>query len=229
VSDTAVADDAVETTAADDAVAASAAATDTETPSAPAATTLVTDDKPADDTPAVPDKYDLKLPDDSVLDESDVEELAAKARSQGLTNDQAQSQLEFANATAAKRIAALQDAVKPGGAAWLKAVETFEAQAKADPEIHPSPEGFKANIETAKRVLNQYGGNAADNKPLYDALEETGYGSHPAFLKFLLNVAKATSEGEVLPQGNTPTRKAKSDAEVFYTHPDNYINKESET
>lgn len=205
------------------------AAVETPPPDEPKKTlTAPEDSKPAES--AVPDKYELKLPDDSALAESDLEELAAKARSQGLNQDQAQALVDVANETAVKKFAAWQESVAPQGAAWRKVVERFESEAKADPQLHPSPEGFTQNIETAKTVLMKYGGTVGENKPLYDALEETGYGSHPAFLKFLLNVAKATSEGEVIPAGNRPT-KVKPDAEVMYDHPDNhkYDSQESTT
>ena len=99
--------------------------------------------------------YDLKLPENSVLDETAIERMTAYARESGLSPEAAQKQLEFLNTEVADRNVAFLESIKPGGAEWTRNVSEWETQARKDPELGGSPEKFAATVESARRVLAQ--------------------------------------------------------------------------
>jgi hypothetical protein len=149
----------------------------------------------------VPEKYDIKLPDDSLLDDGAVERIAAEARKQGLSNEQAQA---FTDAQSAA-VAEFADAEK----ARIKEIaEGWKAKAESDPEV--GGDGFKQNSELALRVVNRFG-----NEEFKKALEETGLGNHPDLFRFVVKIGKAMSEDQlVFPGAEQP--KEKSAEETFY-------------
>lgn len=226
---TAVAD-STEATAADDAaVAESTAETTASTESTEAKTMTLTTDASTESTETteaekpVEISYDLKLPENSVLDETAIERTVANARKQGLSSEAAQSQLEFLNTEVAQRETAFLESNKPGGAEWTTRVNTWEGQALKDPEIGGTPEKLQETVAVAKRVLSEV------FPPSVAAfLHETGYGSHPDIIKGLAKIGKMTSEGSFIP-GNSTVTPQKTDAEKMYDHPDNYKHTESTT
>lgn len=176
------------------------------------------DDPPASDPPAdppkkesqVPEKYDLKLPENSPLDDAVLERLAASARERGLSNEQAQSALEFASAEVVRQQEAFLAANRPGGEAWLRNVQEWETAALADPELGGTREKLQQNAQAARLVLEKY-----FPPEIKEFLNETGYGSHPAILKGLLKISKASAEGElVLPRAQGTGKR--DPVEVMY-------------
>jgi len=175
--------------------------------------------------PVVPEKYDLKLPEGSTLDPAIVQRTEAIARDLGLSNEAGQKLLEQRVKeisdleTSAKKAAedsqkALIDAWKPGGTEWVKRETQWATQAKADPELGATPEAFAVSVEKAQQALAKYG---PELKPL---LDETGFGSHPAVIKMLARIGKASSEGSLVLGTGGQIKRAASDAQVLY--PSNY-------
>lgn len=185
-----------------------------ETPTPP---TTLTGEAPAAESTDGPEKgpveYELKLPENSVLDESALEKIAAYARANGLSNEAAQAQVELLNGEVASSQAAYLESIKPGGAEWTQRVTEWEETARKDPEIGGTPEKFDASVNGAKKALRDFADPA-----LTAFLHDSGLGSHPMVIRLLSKIAKATSEGSVIPSP-APNAVQRSDAEKLYDHP----------
>jgi hypothetical protein len=146
-----------------------------------------------------PENYDLKLPEDSLLDKSAIERTAAQAKEQGLSNDAAQ---EFLN----RQSQALTDHVDKQSEAW-------EAAVKADPEI--GGDNYGESVEMARRVVARFGNDA-----LKKSLTKYGYGNHPEVVRFCANIGKAMSEDKLIQGATKPmSSKPKTAAEKLYGDP----------
>jgi len=171
-----------------------------ESGSTPAATG--TDgDTPAGDKPAdkaadqVPESYELTLPEGSPLDQSALEKTASWARERGLSNEQAQAALEYANDQAQARDAHLRAEVE------RLAYEEWPTQLQADPEY--GGEKFDQTAEHARRALAKFGTPA-----LSQALKDTGYGNHPELVKTFARIGKELADDRLEGggQGGTGSR-----------------------
>lgn len=172
-------------------------------------------------TSVVPEKYDLKLPDGSTVDPAVVQRTEAIARDLGLSNEAGQKLLdrtvkEISDLeTSAKKAAedsqkALIDAWKPGGTEWVKRETQWATQAKADPELGATPEAFAVSVEKAQQALAKYG---PELKPL---LDETGYGSHPLFIRMLARIGRGMSEGSMVMGSGGRVGASKTAEQLFY-------------
>lgn len=197
-----------------DAAPAPAAGTVTPTPAtgdgaaAPAApATTATTEKPGEQAPVVPEKYDLKLPDDLKAPEGvDVnaylERTAATARELGLSNEKANALLKHDVQTVSKYAEDVQAQHANNVNAWL-------GQVKADKEI--GGEAFDANAELAKRVIGRFGTDA-----FKDALNKTGLGNHPELVRFVVRLGKTMSEDQLVVPGSAGAPVSKDPAAVLY-------------
>jgi hypothetical protein len=141
-----------------------------------------------------PDKFVLKAPEESGLDATQVEEIAAYAKAQGFSQTQAQALVD--------REARLRQTWQDGQAALLEQKQAeWLASAKADKEF--GGEGFAKNSELAKRVVHRFGSEA-----LKQALEESGLGNHPELVRLLVRIGSAMGEDTLVtgaPSGKGPT------------------------
>lgn len=145
----------------------------------------------------VPEKYDLKLSEDSLLDQGSMERIAAIARERGLSNEEAQGFLQ-------EQEKATQTFIDERKAAWL-------AESKADKEI--GGDALNENAELAKRVVERFG-----NPTLKSELDRTGYGNHPELIRLLTRIGKAMSEDKLVKPG-AQAQGSKSLEDVFYGNP----------
>lgn len=151
----------------------------------------------------VPEKYDLKLPEGSLLDPKSLEKIASRSKEQGLSNEEAQKDLERESAAYADFDTRQKEQVKQVQSAW---VDT----ARADPEI--GGEAFTQNVELSKRVVSRFFTDG-----FRSALESTGLGNNPELLRGLTRIGKAMSEDQlVIPKA--PAAAKKSTEEILYTH-----------
>ena len=152
--------------------------------------------------PAVPEVYEFKTPEGVTLDKAQVEAFTPLAKELGLTQDQAQKlvDLQLAQTTAA------QTAQQ---AAWQQTVDAWAAETRADKEIGGAQ--FDANIGAAAKAIDKFGSPA-----LRQALDTSGMGNHPAFVKFCVAVGKQMSEG-TFASGNAGSGGApKTAAEILF-------------
>lgn len=151
--------------------------------------------------PVIPDKYDLKLPDGSLLNAKAVERIAAYAKAQRLTNEQAQSVLDTEHKAVASFIDGQIGELEARATAWA-------TEAKADKEF--GGDAFPQNMEYAKRAVDKYA-----TPGLKQILNETGLGNHPEMLRVFYRIGKAMKEDSVVVPGSQAGQRP-SMAERFY-------------
>ncbi len=149
----------------------------------------------------VPDKYDLKLPKDSLLEAAHIEKTMAYAKEKGLSQDEAQSLLEREHAVVAAYVDAERSKLEIQKDEWVKL-------SNADKEF--GGEKFKQSVELAHRVLAKHGSQA-----LKGALNETGLGNHPELIRLLVRIGKGMADDSAVFVGREPAPE-KSAAEILY-------------
>lgn len=131
--------------------------------------------------PTVPEKYELKLPEGSLLAPSDIERISTLAKEKGLSPEAAQELLEVQSITHREALDRQLETVRNE---WATA-------AAADPEIGGAE--FKQNAELASRVVDRYGSDGL--KKMFD---DTGFGNHPEMLRMFVKLGKAMSEDQLI-------------------------------
>lgn len=177
-----------------------------ETP-APKETPAVEPEKPAaesketppkeqgtEEKPAPPEKYELKLSENSLLHKGVLDRVAAYAKAQGLSQVDAQSVVK-----------AQEEDVK----AFIEDQKAqWKAEVLADKEI--GGEALKENITLANGVLEKYG-----SATLKADLTKSGYGNHPELVRMLVKIGKASANDKaVIPR--TTAREVRTVADVMY-------------
>jgi hypothetical protein len=150
--------------------------------------------------PAVPEKYDLKLDDGSLLDAAYVEQFSQFAKDKKLTQDQAQEFLQ-------REAQALNSFVQKQQQEFEKVQAEWVNQIKNDSEI--GGEKFNQSIELAHRALKQF---ASDS--FLKELETTGYGNHPELVRVFAKIGNMIKEDKMIsPSAAGGTRSIE---EIFY-------------
>jgi hypothetical protein len=145
--------------------------------------------------------YDLKLSENSLLDQKRLEDVVAYAKANKLTPEQAQGLLS-------REEALVKSAVDEHNNAIAKQTEEWKQASLADKEIG-GPE-FNKNVEMAHRVLKDFG-----NDTINKFLEESGFGNHPDVLRMFVRLGKATAEDRIInPNVNGGNKKSLED--IFY-------------
>lgn len=144
----------------------------------------------------VPQAADYKLP------EGAPEDIRDWAHSNGFTQEQLDAAIpQFTKVAQGQKMAELQ-ALRQQGEQFVK--ETWGDEAKY-------------NLNLAKQALNA---NDPDGT-LKQALNESGYGNHPAVLNFLHKVGLSLKEGGFIKSDNKTPQGSKSAAQVLFgnSHP----------
>lgn len=177
------------TTAADGSkvVESQAAATTTqpEAKAEQAQTTQETKTEPVktEDKPKVPEKYDVKLPEGSMLTAQKLEELTSYAKEKGLTNEQAQELLNQQSNAVSEHMKSIHDS-------YVQKVESWKQDSMKDPDL--GGDKFGENVELAKRAVEQF--STPEFKKL---LDETGFGNHKEVLRLFANIGRQMGEGKI--------------------------------
>lgn len=158
------------------------------------------------DKKAVPETYDLKLPDGSYLDAADVEETKAFAKAQGLSQETAQAVLDGRNAAVAEHI----KANTKGGAAWTQRTESWGNEALTDKEIGGSPEKLQGSLELGNRVVAEY-----FPESVHEFLKESGFNRHPDVIRGFVRIAQEMAPAKTVHSSHS-TGKERSMEEHFY-------------
>ncbi len=162
-------------------------------------------DKPSD--APVDVKYDLKLPKDSILEATRVDEIQAYAKEHKLSNDQAQALLTRENDAVASYVGRTKQYLDN------QADKVWPDQVKADKELGGvDGKDFVQNMELSKRVLQKFA-----TPELIKELNSTGYGNHPEMVRLLVRLGKGMSEDRLIQgNGSGTSPEAKSTEEMFY-------------
>lgn len=160
-----------------------------------------------------PEKYEFKAPDGITFDDKVIAEASTLFKELGLTNDQAQKLVDF-------QVAQAKTQAEAPYTAYDKMREGWQNEVKADKEIG----GILPKVkETIGRALDTIGSPelVAEFK---SAMNLTGAGDHPAFVKAFYKLASSVVEGKHVSgtnpsphgQSNTGTSERPSAAQAMY-------------
>lgn len=139
-------------------------------------------------------KYELKQPNESLLDDGALTRIAEYAKKRGLTNEQAQELVEFENQALQKFHQDQVEQLKTKSEQW-------KATLLQDKEF--GGEAFKANAEIAKRAVQKFA-----TPEFIKTLDETGLGNHPELVKMFYRIGKAmANDSFVKPSAQAATKK----------------------
>lgn len=151
--------------------------------------------------PAVPEKYELKMPENTRLSPEYVDKVSLYAKEKQLSNAQAQELLN-------REAAAVDGYYNQHVQLFEKTVETWKQDAMKDPEI--GGDGFTKNVELAHRALEKF------STPAFkETLEATGYGNHPELIRIFARIGKLMAEDRMVVPG-AQTGGSKTYEEIFY-------------
>ncbi len=149
-----------------------------------------TQDKQAEaDKKPVEVKYDVRLPADAALGQSDVDRIVAKAKERGLSNEHAQMLLDHENESVKGWADAQKAAQEQQAKAWTDAV-------KADKEI--GGDKFEKSVATATATLKRFASPA-----LIETLNSTGLGNHPELVRLMAKVGAAMADDTLVTSGSS--------------------------
>jgi hypothetical protein len=143
---------------------------------------------------AVPEAYDLKMPEGVELDQAAASEFTAIAK-----------ELKLDQAAAQKLADVGAKMVQRQAEAHAKLVESWVEQVKTDKDI--GGDKLAENLGVARKALEAFG-----TPELRDVLNATGLGNHPEVIRAFYKVGKAISEDRFVggaPKGGTddPAKK----------------------
>lgn len=159
------------------------------------------------DSTATSKEYTLKLPDESPLDDSAVERIAAKAKERGLTTEQAQELLNHESE-------AISSYAKAQSEAFKQAVDGWKATIESDKELGGAD--YAKNAELAKRVVDRFA-----TEDFKKALNETGFGNHPELFRVFFKIGKAMAEDQLVMPGAQQAPKQRSVEDLLYGNNNN--------
>lgn len=166
--------------------------------------------------PVVPETYDLKLPENAVLDAARLDQIAATARARGWSNEDAQAAVDLANQEAATARDAVLAAHAPGGEAWTKMLDGWRAETLADATLGKTPEERTLAIQKAAAVIDKFAEvNPAMGVRIKEFLNSTGLGEKAELVHMLSWLAKTAGESPLV-IGAPPGAASKSLVDVFY-------------
>lgn len=162
--------------------------------------------KPPEAAKVVPEKYELKVPEGSLLGASRVEKISEFAKQNKLSNDEAQAIVEREHLAVNEHMAHLNTQLETQKTQWLE-------ESKNDPAI--GGEKFAENVALASRALEHLFPDTGIKK----FMDDTGLGNNPRILKGFIQMGQMLQNDKILspPSGQPP---AKSDPiKKMYDHP----------
>lgn len=145
----------------------------------------------AEEPAGAPEKYeDFKVPEGFELDAKVAEEAGALFKSMNLTQAQGQALVDFYTAKT-------QEAAAAPYKLWQDTQEAWVNEIKNDPQIGPKLDQVRATVAKAIDGL----GDAKLATAFREAMDFTGAGNHPAFIKAFYALAQKVTEGTMVPGG----------------------------
>lgn len=152
--------------------------------------------------PKPPDKYELNVSEDSLLDPSRVDEISTYAKEKGLSNEAAQELVTREETAVTEYHKEQLQVVEDAKAKWAE-------DTKADKEIGGAD--FQKNEELAVRVVERFG-----TKALGEALNKSGFGVHTEMVRMLVRIGKAMADDEAINPKGTPPAGERTHEQVLY-------------
>ena len=147
-----------------------------------AVTKFKTDDEAARKA-KIPEKYTFKFTDNSPLDpKADAETIAAFARKHGFSTEQATELLTHQEELAGGVLERQKQNLATTTAKWLD-------ETKADKDL--GGDNYNTTLTHVKRAMDKF---APEGSKLRTLLNESGYGNHPEWVRFVSAIGKAMAE-----------------------------------
>jgi len=150
-------------------------------------------------TEGAPEAYKaFDLPEGFELSEEFSGRFSEAAKDMNLTQDQAQFLINMQTDLQTSNVEALAEN-------WTSLKNEWQSETKKDKEI--GGKEFSANLGVAKQALEKFG-----TPELSEAVELTGMGNHPEFIRLLYRVGKTLKEDKVMVEGantSAPVDRAK--------------------
>lgn len=152
-------------------------------------------DPPAD--PVDPEPIKLEAPEGAELPDGLLDGITKYAEENGLTQKQAEAQLnlELSKAQAAQE-------------AHQKQVNDWAEQTKADKDL--GGDNFNKTVELAVRARDKFA-----SPEFIQMLDKSGFGNHPEVVRFFKSIGEAMSEDSHV-SGTLPSNTNVSDGKLFY-------------
>lgn len=140
-------------------------------------------------TPAVTEKFELKLPDGSKLDANYLTKAEALAKEKGWNNERAQEHINDRNAAIIEYEQEQQQALS------IMNDKTWKEQLMNDPDF--GGKNFEENGILAHKAAEKFGG-----KEFADEIKSLKLNHHPKFFPFLVRIAKAMDQDKFVNTNN---------------------------
>jgi hypothetical protein len=151
--------------------------------------------------PAVPEKYELKLPDGALVKPDQLEKIALYAKEQGFSQEQAQKYLERESAVISDFVKNQQEGLKTQTQAWVNEI-------KNDKEIGGAK--YDESLQHANRALDRWA-----PPEFVQMLKDTGLANHPAMVRTFFKISQAMKDDAMIIPPNH-NGGGKSAAELLY-------------
>lgn len=149
-----------------------------------------------------PEQYqDFKLPDGFEIDKADLAELTPLLQEVGATQEQAQHLIDLQTKVMQKASDAQQKVWADTQSDWRDTAQNDEEYGKGK---------YNESVGLARKAVREIGGAG-----LSKALDETGMGNHPEFIRFFYRVGKAIGE-DSFSFGSANQEGAKTHAERIF-------------
>lgn len=128
----------------------------------------------------VPEKYELSLPENSLLNDESLSKLSETAKELGLSNEQAQKLVESQND-------AVSNYQQQAEQNWKQQIDSWSDAVKNDKEM--GGDNFDQTITHAQAAIEKFA-----PPEFKDALNESGYGNHPELVRTFARIGKWIGE-----------------------------------
>jgi hypothetical protein len=135
-------------------------------------------------------KYELKLPENAILEATSLGEIETFAKAHGLPEEKAQALVDFQNKWLAESEAKERLAQEKQAKEWV-------AEIQADPVL--GGENLKKNVELSNRLIKRFDTDGS----FVQLLGSSGLGNHKAMFGIMARIASAMGE-DTLVHGRTP-------------------------
>lgn len=152
--------------------------------------------------PPVPEKYELKLPQGSLITSERLEKLSAFAKEKGLSQDQAQMLVEREHDAVNEYHARLHSNYAAEEKKWIET-------AQKDSEI--GGDNLPRAVEYSKRVLERFA-----SEQLRKELDESRLGNHPELVRLLYRIGKKFHPKELVMPSQHDSSRPGTIEERFY-------------
>ena len=153
----------------------------------------------------IPETYDFKFADNSPLDsKTDAEKIASIAKKHGLTAGQATEFFKHTEELAGGVLQRQKQFLTDQIAKWVTDTESDKDLGGAN---------LQTTLLNTKRVMDKF---APAGSPFQKLLDESGYGNHPEWVRFVNAIGKAMAEDGYVPGTSFVKPKKKEDWEIAY-------------